>query len=141
MWEPTESLAILGNYAYTDATLTKHSQPELGVGHRLPRVPQHSGRAAIRYRFQDGLLKGLSLGTGVTLSSSRHIQLPNTHKTNSFYRVDAQASYPLTENLQLTVNIQNLTNSKYYEPFLFLEDAVVAPGQPIAAFATIRATF
>ena len=141
MWEPTESLAILGNYAYTDATLTKHSQPELGVGHRLPRVPQHSGRAAIRYRFQDGLLEGLSLGTGVTLSSSRHIQLPNTHKTNGFYRVDAQASYPLTENLQLTVNIQNLTNSKYYEPFLFLEDSVVAPGQPIAAFATLKATF
>ena len=141
MWEPTESLAILGNYAYTDATLTKHSKPELGVGHRLPRVPQHSGRAAIRYRFQEGLLDGLSLGAGVTLSSSRHIKLPNTHKTNGFYRVDAQASYPLTENLKLTVNIQNLTNSKYYEPFLFLEDSVVAPGQPIAAFATLKATF
>ena len=141
MWEPNDSLSILGNYAYTDATLTKHPNTRLGVGDFLPRVPKHSGRAAFRYRFYDGIFKGLGLGAGITLSSSRHISLPNTFKTKGFYRVDAQASYPLTENLDLTVNIQNLTNNKYYEPFLFLQDEVVSPGAPISAFATITATF
>lgn len=141
LWEPTDSLSILGNYAYTEAHLTRHSKSELVVGDRLPRVPQHSGRAAIRYRFNDGLLNGLGLGTGITVASNRHLSLPNEYTVGGFYRIDAQASYPLTEKLQLTVNIQNLTDTRYYEPFLFLEDEVVSPGAPLSVFATIKATF
>lgn len=141
LWEPTESLSLLGNYAYTNATLTKHSTSALGEGSRLPRVPEHSGRAAIRYRFNSGLLDQLSLGAGVTFASSRHLSLPNEYTVDGFYRIDAQVSYPLTESMKLTVNIQNLTNEKYYEPFLFLEDEVVSPGAPIAAFATLTIAF
>lgn len=141
LWEPTEALSILANYAYTDARLTKHADPKLVVDDKLPRIPQHSGRAAIRYRFQKNLLSGLEVGMGVSFSSSRHISLPNTFKTDGFYRLDAQVSYPLTKNLKLSVNVQNLTNSQYYEPFLFLQDEVVSPGQPISAFATLRASF
>ena len=141
LWEPTDSLSILGNYAYTEAHLTKHSKPSLGVGDRLPRVPKHSGRAAVRYRFIGGLFDKLGVGAGVTLASSRHLSLPNKYTVGGFYRIDAQASYPLTKNVQLSVNVQNLTNTKYYEPFLFLEDEVVSPGAPISAFATIKVSF
>jgi len=141
LWEPMESLSILGNYAYTEATLTKHSKPELVVGHRLPRVPRHSGRAAVRYRFVGGILEGLGLGMGVTVASNRHLSLPNEYTVSGFYRVDAQASYPISKNLDLSVNIQNLTNTRYYEPFLFLQDEVVSPGPPISAFATLRVRF
>jgi len=141
LWEPLESLSILGNYAYTEAKLTKHSDPVLLVGDRLPRVPKHSGRVAVRYRFIDGIFDGLGVGLGITAMSNRHLSLPNEYTVDGFYRMDAQASYLLTKNLNLTVNIQNLTNTKYYEPFLFLQDEVVSPGPPISAFATLTATF
>jgi len=141
LWEPFESVSILGNYAYTNAKLTQHSSPELLVGDFLPRVPEHSGRIAVRYRFMDGVLDGLGVGMGLTSMSKRYISLPNEYTVDGFYRIDAQVSYPLTEYLDLTVNIQNLTNTQYYEPFLFLQDAVVAPGPPISAFATLTAHF
>ena len=141
LWEPIESVSILGNYAYTNAKLTEHSSPELLVGDFLPRVPEHSGRIAVRYRFLDGFLEGLGVGMGLTGMSKRYISLPNEYTVDGFYRIDAQASYPLTEHLDLTVNIQNLTNTQYYEPFLFLQDAVVAPGPPISAYATLTAHF
>ena len=141
LWEPMESLSIMGNYAYTNAKLTQHSSPELLVGDTLPRVPEHSGRVAIRYRFIDGIFDGLGLGMGLTAVSSRHLSLPNQYTVDGFYRIDAQASYPLTQYLDVAVNIQNLTNVKYYEPFLFLQDEVVSPGPPISAFATLTAHF
>lgn len=141
LWEPTDSFSILGNYAYTEAHLTKHSRPSLGVGDRLPRVPEHSGRVAVRYRFIGGFFDKLGVGAGVTLASNRHLSLPNQYTVGGFYRIDAQASYPITKNIQLSINIQNLTNSKYYEPFLFLEDEVVSPGAPISAFATVKVSF
>ena len=59
---------------------------------------------------------------GITGMSDREISLPNTYTVDGFYRMDAQISYPLSEHLDLTVNIQNLTNTQYYEPFLFLQD-------------------
>ncbi|OQK17918.1 hypothetical protein AU255_08670 [Methyloprofundus sedimenti] len=141
LWEPFDSLSILGNYAYTNAKLTQHSSPELLIGDFLPRVPEHSGRIAVHYRFMGGVLEGLGVGMGLTGMSKRYISLPNEYAVDGFYRIDAQASYPLTEYLDLTVNIQNLTNSQYYEPFLFLQDAVVAPGPPISAYATLTAYF
>ncbi|NOQ14061.1 MAG: TonB-dependent siderophore receptor [Methyloprofundus sp.] len=141
LWEPLEALSIMGNYAYTNAKLTKHSSPELLVGDTLPRVPDHSGRIAVRYRFIDGFLDGLGVGMGLTAMSERQLSLPNQYTVDGFYRIDAQLSYPLTEHLDLTVNIQNLTNTKYYEPFLFLQDEVVSPGPPISAFATLTARF
>lgn len=141
LWEPSDSLSILGNYAYTEAHLTKHSKPSLGVGDRLPRVPRHSGRAAVRYRFIGGFFDKLGLGAGITLASNRHLSLPNEYTVDGFYRIDAQVSYPLTKNIQLSVNVQNLTNTEYYEPFLFLEDEVVSPGAPISAFATVKVSF
>lgn len=141
LWEPTDSLSIIGNYAYTNAKLTAHPRANLVVGDKLPRVPEHSGRIAFRYRFEEGWLNGFSFGMGATLSSSRHIRLPNTFETKGFYRIDAQMAYAFTENIDLTVNIQNLTDYDYYEPFLFLEDSVVAPGQPLSAFATLRFSF
>ena len=141
LWEPTESLSLLGNYAYTDATLTKNPDPNLGVGDRLPRVPKHSGRVAIRYRVIGGLLDGLGVGMGVTAMTDRHLSLPNEYTAAGFFRVDAQASYPLTETIDVSLNIQNLTNEEYFEPFLFLQDEVVSPGPPISAFATINARF
>ncbi|WP_428354958.1 TonB-dependent siderophore receptor [Methyloprofundus sp.] len=141
LWEPLESLSILGNYAYTHATLTEHPDPELGVGDRLPRVPEHSGRVAVRYRFLEGIFEGLGIGMGITAMSNREISLPNTYTVDGFYRMDMQASYPLTKHLDLTINIQNLTNTQYYEPFLFLQDEVVSPGPPISAFATLTAHF
>ncbi len=141
LWEPFESLSILGNYAYTNAKLTEDPNPKLVVGDRLPRVPKHSGRIAIRYRFLSGIFEGLGLGMGVTGMSDREISLPNTYAVDGFYRIDAQASYPLTEHLNLSLNIQNLTNTDYYEPFLFLQDAVVQPGSPISAFARVMVQF
>ena len=51
LWEHIDSLSMLGNYSYTEATLTKHSKPELVVGDRLPRISRHSGFVTV---FMEG---------------------------------------------------------------------------------------
>jgi iron complex outermembrane recepter protein len=62
IWEPTRAVSVLFNYAWTDAEVTADNAPP--VGDALPRIPEHSGRIAARYRVLDGAAKGLSFGAG-----------------------------------------------------------------------------
>jgi iron complex outermembrane receptor protein len=71
-WEPTPSFSLLFAYAYTDAIVTEDVVNKVAtvgqnidrIGKKLPRVPEHSGRLAARYRFREGALKGLDLSNG-----------------------------------------------------------------------------
>ena len=90
-WEPMRSLSVLANYAYTGAEVT--ADTVLPVGHRLPRVPRHSGRVMVYYRVQSGFVKGFSFGAGATAFTRREIYLPNSGSTPGYATIDAHATY------------------------------------------------
>jgi len=136
IWQPTREFSMLLNYAYQDAEVI--SSTAVPNGSRLPRVPAHSGRAALRYDFRDGFFKGFGAGMGVMLASARAGDPGNTFYTPSYATVDAQFSYtrgPAT----FSVGIQNLLDARYYETYAFLNGAV-SPNAPFNLFcqATLR---
>ena len=138
VYEPTRSLSVLFNYAYTNAEVTEDNS--LPVGDQLRRVPEVSARIAARYRFRDGGLKGLEIGGGVTAVSDRELTLPNTVAVDGLTLFDAQVSYDLAP-VQLSLSIVNLTDEDGFEPYQYFNGAYVAPTQPRSAFVTVRTGF
>src|SRR5690606_10369273 len=113
IWEPSKRVSLLASYAYTDAKVAEDDITPSNVGARLTRVPKHSGRVAVRYRFSDGALKGFGLGAGMTAASGAYTTLPNTDKTGGYAVFDAQASYE-TGPFRISATITNLTDKLYY---------------------------
>ncbi len=144
VWQPIDALSLLTSYAYTDAINSTDDISGGGLpipaGDRLARIPVHSGRVAVRWRFLDGMLDGLSIGAGITAGSQRELTLPNTVEAPAFYVVDAQATYERGP-VRLTVNIRNLTDREFFEPHAFLLQDVVRPTQPLSAFGTLSVQF
>lgn len=147
-WQPSPAFSLLAAYAYTDAQVTEdiiNEVPTDGqdidrIGKRLPRVPEHGGRIAARYRFQEGVLRGLGLGLGITAASKRPVSLTNNYFTEPYCVADAQISYE-RESWKAELSVSNLTNSFYYEPYPYLGEDVVAPVRPISFFLTLSTRF
>ncbi|MEM8827553.1 MAG: TonB-dependent receptor, partial [Pseudomonadota bacterium] len=131
IWEPTPAISLLATYAYTDAEVREDTFIPVGEG--LPRVPEHQGRIAGRYRILDGPLDGLGFGVGVTAASEAEITLPNSFTGDSFAAVDAQLSYERGP-ARIGVRVENVLGEDYFIPYQFLNQAVVRPGNPRAAF-------
>ena len=138
IYEPSRSLSLLFNYAYTDAKVTEDDP--IPVGDHLRAVPKQSGRIAARYRFAEGALSGLELGAGLTAVSKRELTLPNTVATSGSTLVDAQVSYPLG-SIKAGLSLVNLFGSGKYEPYQYFGGAYVIPTQPRSAFLTLRTEF
>ena len=140
-WEPTRSLSILANYAYTYAKVTKDTV--VPVGDRLACVPKHSGRVAVHYRVLSGPAKGLSFGTGVTAFSSRQTWLPTvlggSGRVPGYAAIDAQASYDFGR-FTVTVSGANLGGRHAFDTYEYLSP-VVAPIQPRSGYVMLKARF
>jgi len=136
VWQLASEFSVLMNYAYQDARVV--SDTTLTPGNRLARIPQHSGRVAIRFDRKEGFFKGFGAGLGVTMATARPGDNANTFSTPAYATVDAQLSYtrgPAT----VSVGIQNLLDTRYYQPFAFFNGSV-APNAPFNVFcqATVR---
>ena len=138
IWEPNPSWSLLLNYAHTNAEVTKDTT--IPDGDALPRVPDDSGRAAVRYRIVNGLFAGAGFGIGVTAASGAEITLPNAIRTDGYTTVDAQASYERGP-YRLTVSAENLFDEKYFLPYQYLAQSVVRPGTPRSAYVSIAVRF
>ena len=136
IWKPLDGFTVLMNYAWQDARIV--SDTTLPTGARLPRIPEHTGRVAVRYDHSEGMFRGFGIGLGVSMGTSRPGNSANTFSTPAYATVDAQLSYtrgPAT----VSVGIQNLLDTRYYQPQAFLGGSV-APNAPFNVFcqATVR---
>lgn len=134
VFEPSLAWSALFAYAYTDTEVTRDVAPRLGGA--FARVPKHSGRAAVRYRVVDGALAGLGLGLGARATSPRELTLPNLDRVPGATVFDAQLSYAWT-NVELALSLVNLTDKKYFEPYQYLAQSVVIPGDPRSAYLNL----
>ncbi|MEZ5958571.1 MAG: TonB-dependent receptor [Hyphomonadaceae bacterium] len=139
VYEPTPALSVLASYAYTNAEVTEDNRAAY-QGDRLARVPEYSGRLAVRYRFQSEALSGLEIGGGVTYTGERELTLPNSTTVDGFALFDAQASYDFGP-ASLSLSVVNLTDELEYAPYQYLARAVVMPTQPRSAYLTLRTEF
>lgn len=134
IYEPSPAFSLLASYGYNDARVT--ADTVIPVGSRLPRVSDHRGRIAARYRFLNGSIEGLELGAGVTAASDSVIALPNGSEVDGYVVADAQASYTIG-GIRVGLRIDNLFGADYFVPYQYFAQDVVRPGNPRSAFVTL----
>lgn len=134
IWQPNDKLSFLANYAYTKAEFA-NGQAGIAKGTPLPGIPEHSGRFWANYRFQQTLLKGLTIGAGIYAQSGVYLSNSHLFKTNSYYTIDASVSYEI-DHFKLGVSVKNLTDQSYFERLDYY-GSHVAPGEGLSLFSSI----
>ncbi len=123
-----KNLELIAGYAYIDAKYKEHASYYYNSAPL--NTPKHTANFWANYRFDNGLLKGLSLGAGVFYIGER----PNndwartyTHEgivpgqrpfeMEAYANVNLQASYLFTENLGLRLLVNNVFDEIGYNAY------------------------
>jgi catecholate siderophore receptor len=130
---------FFGTYSYLDGEVTKSNRP-FEVGQRLDNLPRHSGSLWVSYIFENEL----TLGGGIQHVGERtsHVRTGPTDNivitTDAYTVLDAFAEYPLLENVDLRLNVYNLTNETYFQSFYSGQSI---PSATRSAVLSLSATF
>jgi len=105
----TERWSMIASYAFLDTEITR----TVGAGFvesELANTPEHSFGLWNRYDVTDQFWAGV----GVIYQSERWAAVDNAVQLPDFWRVDAAASYDLTDDVSLQVNVENLLDEEYF---------------------------
>jgi len=94
-------------------------------GNDVPSTPENSFSLWTTYR----LTQDLTIGGGANYVDSRFGDVINSIEVPSYWRYDAMASYRVSKNLDLQLNVQNLTDERYFDQVYSSHMAHVAPGR------------
>lgn len=124
---------VFGGYTYLDAKLLDDGAGN-NDGKKLKFIAPHSFSIWTTYDVTDDI----QFGGGVNYVGKRYVNDANTQEFAPYARVDLSAGYDVTENLDLQINIQNLTNKLYYDASHVGVFAIVAPGRSASLTANLR---
>ncbi len=126
---------VIASIGHLDARITKDTT--FAIGNRLIGVPSFSTSLWSTYQFQDGPLRGWSVGGGITYVGRRTGDLNNSFSVGGYARLDAAVFYDIDEHARFSINARNLTDRRYIEqPVNQFNNA---PGAPLSVLATITA--
>lgn len=128
---------MIGAYAYTDARITEDTN-FTRVGREKPNVPEHAASLWTRYTFQEGVLKGLSLGGGVFYVGERPGDLLDSYRLPEYVRFDAMVGYRFRQ-IQAALNFQNIADTTYYVSGGTRTG--IFPGAPFSVLGSIAIAF
>jgi iron complex outermembrane receptor protein len=134
---PLPGWQIIGNVSALNAEVTKDTAIE--VGNRLEGVPIMSGSLWSSYQLQDGPLRGLGFGAGITAVGERQGDINNSFDVSGYARVDASVFYDVNDKTRVSLNGRNLTDRKYIET-VASTDGIYA-GNPAEVIATLSVKF
>lgn len=136
----TDRWQVSGGYAYTYSEIVKspNSSSTSDLGRPLANAPRHTGNIWTTYK----LPWQVQIGGGINYVSSRFASsTPTTvggvnfwKQVPSYWTSNAMAKYPLTDNVDLQLNVYNLTNKFYYDQ---IHPSHVVPGPGRSALFTI----
>ncbi|MET0225487.1 MAG: TonB-dependent siderophore receptor, partial [Dokdonella sp.] len=109
---PVDPWTLVASYAYSDATITRDTSPFL-VGNRLAGVPEHQASVWTSWAF-DGALSGLTLGGGVFHASDQAATTANSFVLPGYTRLDLNARYAFGDGLEVLLNVDNVTDRRYF---------------------------
>ncbi|OLY94310.1 iron complex outermembrane recepter protein [Cnuella takakiae] len=106
---------INASYSYIDARVVSDSKAEL-VGARKENTPFNSANLWTRYNFVQGsFLKDMGLGVGVQHSGDKVPWFSRSFLVPAYTLLDLALYYtPGGSNMQLAVNLNNVTNNTYW---------------------------
>ncbi|MDH4567715.1 TonB-dependent siderophore receptor [Pseudomonas sp. BN414] len=118
----TDKWQVFAGYSYLDSevvdpgavgnrsgVVTSSINP--AKGNELPNTPKNSFSLWTTYE----VLPDLTIGGGAFYVDDVFGDTNNTLYVPSYWRYDAMASYKLTKNVDLQLNVQNLTDEVYYD--------------------------
>ncbi|MFK7699284.1 TonB-dependent receptor [Pseudomonas caspiana] len=120
----TSKWKVYGGYTYMESELVKTTLAA-NEGNHMPSTPRNSFNLWSTYE----LIPKLTVGGGATFVDSRFGNEANSVEVPSYWRYDAMASYALTKNVDLQLNLQNLTDKRYYDQVFTTHYAHMAPGR------------
>jgi iron complex outermembrane recepter protein len=106
------TLSISANYAYNNSTITKSADPEQ-VGKQKEFTPHHMGGAWIRYSVHSGVFTGAGISVGSNFVTDQKTAQYGNISLPAYHVFNAALSYHI-EKIQLSLNINNLTNETYW---------------------------
>jgi len=115
----TNDWQVFAGYTYMDAKLVDGGAQKVGTaiidgyndGNQLPNTPNNSLTLWTTYN----VTPKLTIGGGAFYVDDVFGNTTNSVMVDSYWRYDAMASYKLTKNVDLQLNVQNLTNEVYYD--------------------------
>lgn len=138
----TEQFSLVANYAFTDTEVTSDNSGN--EGNRLPNAPEHSVNLWGNYRFDQGFLNGLNIGTGVYVVSQRQGDVQNSFQLPGYARWDAAVGYQWKvgdSRLTTRLNVYNLLDKRYYESSNTVDGGPrysIFPGAPLTFLGSVQ---
>lgn len=135
----TPEWQVFANYTYLDSEIVNGGvvdiDPSSAVvrvdgandGNENPSTPENSFSFWSTYQ----LFPFLSVGGGANYVDSRYGDAANTARVSSYWRYDAMANLKVSKNLDLQLNVQNLTDKRYFDQIYPTHMAHVAPGRTV----------
>jgi len=122
----TDKWQVFAGYAYMDSEqIDGGPLGAVNDGNELPNTPKNSASLWTTYQ----VLPRLTVGGGAFYVDDVFGNVANTTMVESYVRWDAMAAYKLTKNIDLQLNVQNLTNETYYDKAFSTHFANQAPGR------------
>ncbi|MDR7282557.1 catecholate siderophore receptor [Pseudomonas corrugata] len=122
----TDKWQVFAGYAYMDSEqIDGGPVGAVNDGNELPNTPKNSASLWTTYQ----VLPRLTVGGGAFYVDDVFGNVANTTMVESYVRYDAMAAYKLTKNIDLQLNVQNLTNETYYDKAFSTHFANQAPGR------------
>ncbi|WP_187775590.1 TonB-dependent siderophore receptor [Luteimonas suaedae] len=109
---PLEAWTLVASYAYADATIARDTDPTI-VDNRLAGVPRHQASLWTSWAF-DGVLAGLTAGGGLFHGSAQAATTANDLFLPAYTRLDLNARYAFGDGMELLLNVDNVTDERYY---------------------------
>jgi len=110
----TDKWQIFAGYAFMDSEqIDGGDMPanKANNGNELPNTPRNSASLWTTYQ----VTPKLTIGGGAFYVDDVFGSTANTTMVDSYVRYDAMAAYKLTKNIDLQLNVQNLTDETYYD--------------------------
>ncbi|NUT74379.1 TonB-dependent siderophore receptor [Pseudomonas sp. C1C7] len=110
----TDKWQVFAGYAYMDSEQVDGGDlpaNRANNGNELPNTPKNSASLWTTYQ----VTPKLTIGGGAFYVDDVFGSVANTTMVDSYVRYDAMAAYKLTKNIDLQLNVQNLTDETYYD--------------------------
>ncbi|MGC5702782.1 TonB-dependent siderophore receptor [Pseudomonas sp. NFXW11] len=127
---------VMAGYTYLDARTVKYASGKNTRfdGNRAKFIAANSGSLWNTYLLTDRL----KVGAGANYVGKRYTNDANSRSLDAYWRYDAMLAYRVNSNLDLQLNVLNLTDQTYYDASHVGMFAIVAPGRSAELAASLR---
>ncbi|HWD30786.1 MAG TPA: TonB-dependent siderophore receptor [Pseudomonas sp.] len=129
----TDAWAIWAGYTYLDAEVLKSGGDRSNDGNQSKFIAPNSFSLWSSYDINDRW----RVGAGANYMDERYMNDANTVTVDDYWRYDAMLGYKVSKNLDLQLNVLNLTDETIYDASHVGLFATVAPGRSAELTASL----